>query len=110
MIDRQLKAQTNRPIDPLKLSMVPRDKVAHSAILALHQLQDLEDPEHMMLGVATLFASFCRRARVDASELHAMGLNVIDAPVDYDMNTGGAIEMLRDFAGMRIAGQEVTIS
>lgn len=99
-----------RPIDRDKLSMVPRDKVAHSALMALHQLQDIEDPEHMLMGVATLFAAFAHRTGQDPSELHAMGLKVIRAPNDGDDPTGGALEVLRDFAGARLMAQKVTTS
>jgi hypothetical protein len=99
-----------RAIDKDKLSMVPRDKAAHSALMALHQLQDIEHPEHMLLGVATLFSAFCNRCGIDPSEVHAMGLSVIKARDDGDAPTGGAIQVLRDFAGIRLMGQDVSVS
>lgn len=77
--------------------------------MALHQLQDMETPEEIVLGVSVLFGSICRRLGLDASEVHAMGLKVIDTPSEGDAHTNGAVEVVRDFAQTRIMGQQGTL-
>lgn len=103
------KLVTKHPLDKDRLSMVPRDKAANAAFLALHQLQSL-DPEEMVLGAGVLFATLAMRCGLDPEQLHTMSRKVIFAPDEGDHITGGSLQVLRDFAGARILGKEVTIS
>lgn len=102
------KLTTSNPLDKDKLSMVPRETAARLALLALHQMQD-EFPEEVILGVSTLFAAFTLRCGLDPQDLHHKGLRVLQAPEEGDRPTDATIQVLRDFAGARLMGKEVTI-
>ncbi len=97
-----------RPLDRTKLVMVPRLDAARAAFEALHPVQSIE-PERMLLGVATLFATLCYRCQVEPQQLHEMGLKVLKQPFDGDTKTGATLEALRDFAGIRVMGQDVSV-
>lgn len=96
------------PFDKLRLAMVPRSEAADAAHLALFQLQDLPRTETMMLGVGVLFAAFCSRVGLDPSELHGMGLAVLKERADGDIPTSNSLQVLRDFAAIRVMGEQTT--
>lgn len=97
-----------RPLDKLRLSMVPRSRAADAAHLTLFQLQDLPSPEEQMMGVAVLFTAFAQRLRLDPSELHDMGLAILQSRTDGDHVTSNSLQTLKDFAGIRLAGDAST--
>jgi hypothetical protein len=99
-----------RPLSKDKLTMVPRDHAAAAAQTALFQLQDRESPEEIVLGVATLFAALCMRCELDPEALHTMGRRVIMEPSEGDAPTNGSIQVLKDWAGLKLMAQEVSIS
>lgn len=96
------------PFDRTRLSMVPRSEAADAAHLALFQLQDLPRTETMMLGVGVLFAAFCARTGMDPEELHRMASNVLRAKEEGDAPTSNSLQVLRDFAAIRVMGEQVT--
>lgn len=98
-----------RPLDRDRLNMVPRKAAAEVAMLLLQPIEQ-QPPEAALLGTATLFAALCRRCGVDPSGLHEKGLRVLDAPEEGDRNTDSIVQVLRDFAGARFMGQEVSLS
>lgn len=101
---------TDRPLSKDALTMVPRDRAAAAAHVALFQLQDLPNPEEIVLGVAVLFSALCMRCGLDPEAVHTMGRRVIMEPTEGDAPTNGSVQVLKDFAGLKIMGQEVTIS
>lgn len=101
---------SDRALSKDKLSMVPRDRAAAAAHVALFQLQDRESPEEIMLGVATLFAALCMRCGLDPEAVHTMGRRVVMEPTEGDAPTNGSVQVLKDFAGLKMMGQEVSIS
>lgn len=101
---------TDKPLDRDRLSMVPRDRAAAAAHVALFQLQDRDSPEEIILGVATLFAALCMRCGVDPEAAHTMGRKVIMEPAEGDAPTNGSVQVLKDFAATRMMGQEVSVS
>jgi hypothetical protein len=96
------------PFDRTRLGMVPRSQAADAAHLALFQLQDLPRTETMMLGIGVLFAAFCSRTGTDPQELHAMGLAVLKERTDGDVPTSNSLQVLRDFAAIRVMGEQTT--
>lgn len=97
-----------RALDKTKLTMVPRSEAASAAHLALFQLQDIPEPETQMLGISVLFAAFAHRMQLDPQELHSMGLAVLRARDEGDTPTGNSLEVLRDFAAIRLMGVDTT--
>jgi hypothetical protein len=96
------------PFDKTRLVMVPRSEAAGAAHLALFQLQDLPRTEVMMAGVAVLFAAFAARVGLDPSELHALGLAILKERTDGDIPTSNSLQVLRDFAAIRVLGEQTT--
>ncbi len=100
---------TTVPLNKDRLSMVPRHQAADAAQLALFGVQD-ERPEVMLLGVAVLFATLCSRCGLDPEEMHTMGRSVLFAREDFHAQTNNSLSALRSFAGLRVMGQQDTIS
>lgn len=98
----------SRPLDKDRLYMLPREDAITAAHLALDTLQRLS-PEEMMAGMAVLFYSTCNRCGVDPADMHTMGRRVVTHQAHHD-KANKALQSLRDFAGLRIAGQDVVIS
>lgn len=101
-------ARTKTPLDRDKLSMVPRHQAADAAFLALDAIQE-EQPEVMMMGAGVLFAALTQRTGLDPYALYQMGQKVL-TDEDFHRKTNASLQSLRDFAGLRIMGQEVSIS
>lgn len=95
-------------LDKDKVAMVPRQEAARIALAALSPIQD-ERPEMIVLGAAVLFAAMCSRCGIDARDVHEMAKRVIKSPMFGDKATSATLEVLRDFAGARIMGEDVTI-
>lgn len=98
----------SRALDKTKLAMVPRSEAASAAHLALFQLQDIPEPETQMLGISVLFAAFAHRMQLNPEELHNMGLAVLKARDEGDVPTGNSLQVLRDFAAIRLMGVDTT--
>ena len=99
---------TSRPLDKDKLYQYPRDAAIRCAHQALRPISTME-PEPMMAGVAVLFALVCSRVGVDPQDMHMMALRMMRHQEHHDKENK-LLQSLRDFAGMRIAGQEVVAS
>lgn len=99
----------SRPFDFDRMGMLPRAEVAHAALLTMHQLQVREDPEEIVLGIATCFAAICQRARVDPAEVYAMAVKVLDAEGDGDHVTSNALQSLKDFVAGKVLATEIEI-
>lgn len=113
MVDMQITRmagfKTARPLDRDQLHLTSRRaamKLAHETLNAVQR----SEPEVMVSGIATLFAAVCRRCRIDPEEAHALGLKMLDAPTDGDKATSANVEVLRDFFGAKVMGEEVTVS
>ncbi len=98
----------SRPLDKDRLYMIPREDAITAAHEALDRLQRME-PEEMMAGMAVLFSAVCSRCQVDPHDMHTMGTRLLKPQPMHDKGNK-AVESLRDFAGLRISGQDVTIS
>lgn len=98
----------SRPLDKDKLSMIPREDAVTSAHLALDTLQRLT-PEEMVAGMAVLYAAVCSRLMLDPHDMHTLGTRMLTHQAHHD-KANKALQSLRDFAGLRIAGQDVVIS
>ena len=98
----------SRPLDRDRLHMLPRDiaiRDAHNLLRPANQL----DPEDMVAAIAVLFATVCSRVQIDPEEAHTLGLRMLRDQQHHD-KANKLLQSLRDFAGLRIAGQEVTYS
>jgi hypothetical protein len=96
------------PLDRDKLYMHPRDQAVKDAHAALRPLNALP-PEAMVAALAVLYAAVCERTLLDPQAVHLMGLRMLKHQEHHD-KANKALQSLRDFAGMRIVGQEVTYS
>jgi hypothetical protein len=86
--------------------MVPRSVAIDECLEALFPIQD-DRPEVVVMGIAVLFATVCSRVGIDPSEAHAAGLKVL---TDQDYNSDNdRLQALRDYAGLCIKGDEVTV-
>jgi hypothetical protein len=84
--------------------MVPRDEAMKAAFAVLSRNQD-EVPELQVAAMAILFAAWCRRLKLEPSAMHLLGLRLIE-PEAFHQKGNIHAETIRDFAGMRIAGDE----
>lgn len=91
-------------IDTDKLYMVSRDAAATVAHKALRPIQE-RSPHEMVAGVAILFATLCARVSLDPQEMHALGVKMLKDQ-ECHFKTNDALQSLRDFAGLRIAGEK----
>lgn len=98
-----------RPLDPTKLAMLSRGRAADAANLALFQLQG-KTPEEMVMGSAILFATMAKSCGLDPEKLHTMANRVLMAPEEGDRVAEGSLQVLRDFASIRVMGRETTIA
>jgi hypothetical protein len=99
---------TQTPLDKDRLSMVPRHQAADAAHLALFGIQD-ERPEVQLLGISVLFAAFCHRCQLDPELMHHVGRKVLRDD-QFHRQANDSLQSLKDFAGLRVMGQEVTIA
>jgi hypothetical protein len=91
-----------RPFSKDRLMMVPRDEAAKCGMALLDKVQQ-ETPEIAMAGTVILFAMWCRRLGLDPFEMHQLGVRMLE-PQDFHQKGNIHIEVLRDFAGIRMAG------
>lgn len=103
-----MTAPVARGLDKDRMWMLPRNLAADTAHEALFPIQS-KTPEEQLMGVAVLFAALCQRCGVEPDVMHSVGLKVLRAQ-DYHKHANASLEALRDFAGLRIMGEEVTIS
>lgn len=98
-----------RPLDRDKLFMVPQLTAAAAAHEALFPLQALP-PEDALAGIAVLFVAFTARCGVDPQDLHTFGARLLrDRNLAEDKVASNSLMALRDFAGLRFMGQDVSI-
>lgn len=82
--------------------LVPRDEAAKCGLGLLDKVQQ-EAPEIAMAGTVVLFAMWCRRLRMDPHEMYQLGLKMLE-PQEFHHKGNIQIEVLRDFAGIRMMG------
>lgn len=99
---------TSRPISRDALFMLPRDRTVANAHQLLRPVNMLQ-PEEMVGAIAVLFSAICSRVQLDPEEVHKLGMKLLRDQQHHD-KTNKSLQSMRDFAGMRIAGQEVSIS
>lgn len=97
-----------RPLDKTKMAMSDRLAVADAAHAAMHPMQNLT-PEVAVLGVSVLFATLCRRCGLDPHDMHTMANRVLTDQLGHK-RANDSLQSLRDFAGIRLMGQETTVS
>lgn len=97
-----------RGLDRDKLAMVHRGEAARLAHEALFPVQHAQ-PEEMLMSVALLLTAISRRCRIPVRDITDMATRILDAPPAFDREVNTHLEVLRDFAGARIMGEEVTI-
>jgi hypothetical protein len=91
------------PIDRDRLFSTTRDAAVAAAFNSLTHIQNLP-PEEMTAGLGLLFAAVCERAGIDAQDLHTLGARMLKAPNEFHLKENGALQSLRDFAGIRVKG------
>ena len=88
-------------IDRDVILMMPREKAATMACLAIDKLQSRR-PEDVIAGIAVAFAVMTERSGMTAEELASYGKRILFAPQAHHVQTNDKLESLRDFAGIRI--------
>ncbi len=91
-----------RPFSKDRLMMLPRDEAAKCGMALLDKVQQ-EAPEIAMAGAAVLFAMWCKRLRLDPFEAHQYGMKLLE-PQQFHHKGNVLMDTLRDFAGIRMAG------
>lgn len=84
--------------------MMPRGVAADTAHEALFPIQHRR-PTEMVAGVAVLFATICARTGLDPQELHTLGSKML-RDQEFHRAVNDSLQSLRDFAGIRIAGDK----
>lgn len=98
----------SRPLDKDKLAMTSRDATVMRSLRLLHVIQN-DTPEEMVAAIAMLFSTVVNRVGLDPQWCHQLGVRMVRHHQHHDKHNM-ALQSLRDFAGMRIAGQEVVQS
>lgn len=98
----------SRPLDKDKLFMIPRSDAVVGAHEALHPVQHMS-PEQMMAGVAVLFFATVNRTGLDPEDMYKLGARLL-ADQEHHDKTNKLVQSLRDFAGLRVLGQDVVMS
>jgi hypothetical protein len=92
------------PFSRDRLSLVSRDLSAEGAMRMLDVIQT-HRPEVQVAGAALLFAAWCHRLGLDPHDLWQQGMKMMKPqPGHHKGNIN--VEVLRDFAGIRLAGDE----
>lgn len=88
--------------------MVPQETAAIVAHEALFPIQ-ARRPEEALAGVAVLFATMCERCGLDPEAAHTLGRRMLMDKGAEGKPTNDRLMALRDFAGLRFMGQDVSI-
>lgn len=91
-----------KPFSRDRLSLVSRDSCAEGAMKCLDQIQNAT-PEQQVGAVSVLFAAWCKRLRLDPHAMYQLGVKMIDPEFGHQ-KANLHLETLRDFAGIRLAG------
>lgn len=96
-------------LDRDHLHMANRDKAvqgAHSALTPMNRMQG----EELVSAVSVLFAAVCNRVALDPQLCHSLGMRMLREE-QHHTKANAALQSLRDFAGIQIAGErDVSIS
>jgi hypothetical protein len=98
----QREAIYSRPFDRDRLNLVARDDSMRVAMDLLDRIQK-QDPELAMAGTAIMFAAFVRRLKLSPQDTYELGLKLLE-PQQFHRKANIVGEVLRDFAGIRMAG------
>jgi len=98
-----------RRLDTDRLSMVPREEAIRLAYEALFPVQNEDPPEPMVAAIAVLFAVVCQKLGLAPEQIPHMGVRMLRDQANHD-KCNKARQSLADFATIRIAGKETTIS
>lgn len=91
-----------RPFSRDRLKLVSRDKAAEGAMLVLDRIQTAP-PEVQVASVGILFAAWCKRLGLDPHDIYQQGVKMMTP--EFGHRTANIhLEVLRDFAGIRLAG------
>lgn len=82
--------------------MVSRDLAATGAFTCLDHLQQ-EAPEVQVAAASILFAAWSHRLGLDPHDLYQQGLKMLRPQMGH-LKANVHMEVLRDFAGIRLAG------
>jgi hypothetical protein len=93
-----------RPFSRDRLKLVSRDLSAEGAMAMLDRIQT-HPPEVQVAAVTILFAAWCRRLGLDAHDLWQQGVTMMEPQIGHQKGNIH-LEVLRDFAGIRLAGDE----
>lgn len=85
-----------QPFSRDRLMLVPRSQAAKMAFQMLHEVQG-QSPEIQMAGLATLFAIYCKRHRLDPQDLYRLGTRLITPEPHHD-STNAYVEAVEDYA------------
>lgn len=100
-----MKTPRMRPLDRDRLALTARDEAAKASMAVLHVVQQ-EEPEIIMAGAACLFVALCKRSGLDPEDMVQMA-NKMLRPEPFHQKGNIQMEVLRDFAGLRMAGAEL---
>lgn len=95
-----------RPFSRDRLKLVSRDKAAEGAMAQLDRVQQAA-PEVQMASVAILFAAWCKRLGCDPHDIYSQGVKMLTPEFGHH-KANLHLETLRDFAGIRMAGDTRT--
>lgn len=99
-----------RALDRDRLFMIPQGKAAAAAYEALFPIQSAS-AEEQLAGVALLFAAFTERCGVDPEELYTLGRRLLRQRGNAESRVvDNSLQALRDFAGLRLMGDDVSVS
>lgn len=95
-----------RPVDRYRLAMVPRLEATRAAHATMFPLQQMDNPEAIVMGVAVMFNALCRRCALSPEALYEMAARVIDAPPEGDHVTDDSLVALQTFVAAKLAAYE----
>lgn len=98
--------EASTPFDLDRLHMLPLSGIADATMATLHPIQTLS-PEEQMAGAAVLFATVCKRVGVSGQDMWEFAERVLTyPPKPEDRVAQNTMRAIRDFAGLRIKGDE----
>lgn len=82
---------------------VSRDLAMTGAMKLLDKVQNIPEPEIAMAATAIMFAAFCKRTSQSPQDMHQLGMRIL-MPQQFHEKANLVGEVLRDWAGIRLAG------
>jgi hypothetical protein len=104
-----MKCHIGEPLDRDKLFTMSQLDVTRAALTALDPVQQMK-PHEMVAGISLLFAAICHRTGIDPQDAHTFGMRVMTTREQANFKANDGIQTIRDFAGLRLMGQEVEVA